>query len=60
MILAGYTVELSLLQLLAYFDYYLTIGFARNLRATEARWLRPHLPCVPSTHVPAGDPLRAI
>ncbi len=25
-----------------------------------ARWLRPHLPGVPITHVPAGDPLRVV
>ena len=25
-----------------------------------ARWLRPHLPDVPITHVPVGDPLRSV
>jgi hypothetical protein len=24
------------------------------------RWLRPHMPNVPITHVPCGDPLRVI
>jgi hypothetical protein len=25
-----------------------------------ATWLRPHLPGVPVSHVPAGDPLRTL